>query len=101
MEYIYIHTNRYVCIYAYTINKASQPSPSGNFSSIYCSGGGFSSLTSHLLMKSPKPSSFLPPTTKGYSHGHALRDFASCGWISIVCQDGEIFYLPRLLVTEA
>lgn len=61
----YLYIQIHICIYAYTINKASQPSPSGNFSSIYCLGGGFSSLPSHLLMKSPKPSLFLPPPPKG------------------------------------
>lgn len=55
----------YICIYSNTVNEASQPSPSGNFSSIYCSGKGVSSLLSHLLMKFPKPSSFLPLPPKG------------------------------------
>lgn len=60
--YVHVHIYTYVCIhtYVYAINKTNQPSPPGDLSSAYCSGRGLSSLPSHLLMKSPKLSSFLP-----------------------------------------
>lgn len=46
----------YICI-----QQIKPAKPFRYFSSICCSGGGISSCPSHLLMKSPKASSFLPP----------------------------------------